>query len=145
MGFKTKSVAIVLVTLFLLPLIALQPVNSQGQSPQITISTDGSVVGTNTIIQNGNTYTLTNNLTVPIVIEKDNIVLDGAGFTIQGSGSYYMSNFLPPENTNTTAISVDKLENITIRDMRITNFGTGIAINGSRNCLVTNNTLYNRR
>ena len=52
--------------------------------PSITITIDGSISPfTELIKRNGNTYTLTGNaLEYPIVIERSNVVFDGAGYNI---------------------------------------------------------------
>ena len=141
MGTKSKSFALVLVALFLTSLVVISPVNSQSQSPQITISADGSIVGTNKIHQNGNSYTLTENLNNSIMIEKDNIVLDGAGFTVKGSG-------------DSIGIAAYDKTAVIIRNVSVENFQIGILLghhyrlgaflgydpntNRSTNCTVNN-------
>jgi len=61
------------------------------ENQTIYIRADGSVDPTGAPIRReGDSYTLSGNITSNadgIVIERDNIVLDGAGFTIRGSGS----------------------------------------------------------
>jgi len=53
---------------------------------KITISGDGTVVGTDKIQRNGNVYTLKDNFyNSTIIVLRDNIVLDGSGFTLKGS------------------------------------------------------------
>ncbi|MGD6932620.1 MAG: right-handed parallel beta-helix repeat-containing protein [Candidatus Bathyarchaeia archaeon] len=90
----------------------------------VRITADGTVEGTDKISRNGNVYTLTGDLSGSvedgnylISIEKDNIVFDGAGKTIQGTNSG-------------TAIIVRGKTDITIMDTRIINFGTGIELRG---------------
>src|SRR3990170_2617061 len=54
----------------------------------IYIRPDGSVDPSTAPIQRvGNTYTLTANTYDSIVVEKDNVVVDGAGYTLRGTGS----------------------------------------------------------
>jgi len=50
----------------------------------IVIRADGSVEGTDKIQRDGNIYTFTSNIEGLIVIEGNNVVLDGASFTLQG-------------------------------------------------------------
>lgn len=128
-----KSFALVLVALFLASLVILPPANSQSQSSQITISADGSVVGTDKIRQNGNTYTLTGNLNASIIIEKDHIVFNGAGFALQGSGNLA---------ENETAISITERTNITIENLKITGFNVDIELYNSSNCIISGNKIY---
>ena len=132
MGTKSKSFALVIVTLFF-ALVILHPVNSQSESSQITILADGSIVGTNKIHQNGNIYTLTGNLNNSIIIEKDNIVLDGAGFILQG-----------PENLNLqeTGVSLNGKIGVVIKNLRITGFNIDIALTNSSKCIVSGNKIY---
>ena len=50
----------------------------------IVINADGSVEGTEKLQRDGNIYTFTSNIEGSIVIEGSNVVLDGAGFTLEG-------------------------------------------------------------
>jgi hypothetical protein len=50
-----------------------------------TINKDGECNAPN-ISQNGNIYTLTSNIEGGILIERDGVVLDGAGYTLLGNG-----------------------------------------------------------
>ena len=55
----------------------------------ITINADGSVSGTTKIANAGNvTYTFTDNINGSILVQRNNIVLDGAGYTLQGGGGH---------------------------------------------------------
>src|SRR4030042_2646037 len=53
---------------------------------RIYIKADGGVEGTDRIHRDGNFYTLTADISgfEPIIVERDNIVIDGAGFSIRG-------------------------------------------------------------
>ena len=88
----------------------------------IRIAADGSVEGTDKISRDKNVYTLVGDLSAAvengqtfISIEKDNVVFDGAGRTIQGSGTG-------------VAIAVYGRKDVTIKNTRIVNFGTGIEL-----------------
>jgi parallel beta-helix repeat protein len=76
------------------------------------------------------TYTLTGNITADadgIVIERDNIVLNGAGYTVAGSGI-----------GNGTTLT--NRSNVTVRNMTITFFYVGIGLgSSSSNVLFGNN------
>ena len=60
-------------------------INAQSTS-NIVISPDGSLIGTTSIVQNGNIYTFTANITSNIMVQRSNIAIDGAGFAINGAG-----------------------------------------------------------
>jgi hypothetical protein len=130
MGSKNKTVALLLVLLTIVLIVPLNPVNSQTQQNPITINPDGSVSGTDKIRQDANTYTLTANLTIPITINKDNIVLDGAGFTLQGSNKML-------ENNN--GVSLTGKSKIIIENLSIIGFDNAIILNNSRNCVIQGN------
>ncbi|MCJ7652539.1 MAG: right-handed parallel beta-helix repeat-containing protein, partial [Actinobacteria bacterium] len=80
------------------------------------------------------TYTLTGNITSDadgMVVERDNIVVDGAGYTIQGVGSR-------------KGIDLTNRSGITVKNTRITGFDYGIWLsNSSNNMLSYNNASSN--
>jgi parallel beta-helix repeat protein len=100
-------------------------------SGTIYIRADGSVYPDDgTIIRDGDLYTLTQNITSDtngIVIERNNMTLDGAGHTLQGL------------ETLTNGTYVIGKENITIRNMIIQGFGTGIVLDNSTNNKILEN------
>ena len=84
-----------------------------------TINADGKYDGEN-IRREGNTYTLTGNINCPIVIERDNIVLDGAGFIVQGNGAQ-------------AGVWLQDKSGITIKNLKIQNFRFGIEFSPTYN------------
>ena len=54
--------------------------------PGIQIKSDGSVEGTDRIRYEGNVYSFTGDIYRTIVVLRDGIVLDGAGYTLEGEG-----------------------------------------------------------
>ena len=88
----------------------------------ITIKGDGSIEGTNKIQRDGSTYTLTGNISGTIQVKKSNIVIDGAGFTLQGNGGTGIGI------SSEAAEHPSPLEiwNVTVKNLRITNFKWGI-------------------
>jgi parallel beta-helix repeat protein len=138
-----KRLALVL-TLLLITMASLPLSSAQPQLQQITITPQGSVVGTNTITKNNNTYTLTADLQAKLLIQKDNIILDGAGFTLQGTATVTTDEsglnwFAGPEDSG---ITLDETNNVVIKNFKITNFAIGISLRYSSNCALTNNTLF---
>jgi len=84
-------------------------------SPAYIITSDGRVDPTTAPIQRSeNTYTLTSDITgYTIAVERDNVVLDGAGYTLTGLGT-------------STGLFVKNSHGVTIRNMKITHFTYGI-------------------
>ena len=73
-------------------------------------------------------YTLTQNIYEPIVVLADSIVIDGNGYTIQGTGSG-------------TGIDLSGISNVTIKNTEIKAFEYGIKLQESSNCSVFENTV----
>jgi len=83
------------------------------------------------------TYTLTDNITSSangIVVERDNIIIDGGGYTVQGVGAYMSKG-----------IDLTERINVTIKNMKIQNFYIGIRLDGSLNNVVNGNNIANNR
>jgi parallel beta-helix repeat protein len=104
-------------------------------TPQgIRIESAGSINGTDKIQRNGNVYTLTGNIYETIVVLRDNIIIDGAGFTLQGQGNF-------------TGVFLQDRLNVTIKNMAIRNFYHGIKLTwgdidtGSRNNVIFGNSI----
>jgi parallel beta-helix repeat protein len=102
----------------------------------ITINADGSVSGTANIISADNaTYTFTGNITGYITVARNNIVIDGAGYTLEGAGAQ-----------DDTGIYLSGITNVTVRNTRIVNFEVGVWVFAySSNNTVTENTFVDNR
>jgi parallel beta-helix repeat protein len=60
---------------------------AEAQSPgSVCINPDGSVTGTSSIQRDGNSYTLTANISGGIQIQKSYVIIDGAGYAVDGNG-----------------------------------------------------------
>ena len=94
----------------------------------IYIRGDGTVDGTNSILRDGNIYTFTADLSGSIVVEKDDVVVDGAGYSLQGTGIG-------------TGISLDGRTNATVQNMDVSNFFYGIYLDSSYNNNLSNNSV----
>jgi parallel beta-helix repeat protein len=92
----------------------------------IYIRADGSVdPATAPIQRNGDVFTLTGNIasdTDGIVIERNNTVLDGAGYTLQGTSA-----------PSSTGVYLSGIASATIKNMRVKAFGFGIYFYNSIN------------
>jgi parallel beta-helix repeat protein len=84
------------------------------------------------ILQQGNTYTLTGSMVnKTILVQKDNIILDGAGFTLQG-WSQTIGDIA-------TGISVSNRANVTITNFAISQYTQPIWLQNSSQITLSNN------
>ena len=104
-------------------------------SGTIYIRADGSIDSPTAPIQrNGDIYTLTGNIIIDVVghgimVERSNIVIDGNGYTIQGSFTY------------SYGILLSGIYNVTIIDVDIKYFYVGIFLNSSSNNVLSGNSI----
>ncbi len=107
----------------------------------IYIRADGSVDPSDAPISTADrvTYTLTDNITgdVPggssaIIVERDNIVVDGAGFTLQETQAF---------RSHQIGMNLFGRQNVTIVNMEIRAFWCGILLQGSSNNHISRNNL----
>jgi len=99
----------------------------------IYIRIDGSVEGTERIQRNGHVYTFLDDINGSIIVEKDNVVINGAGYTLQETGVL-----------NLTGITLLKRRNVSIRNLKITGFRDGVFLWDSVNNSIFGNTIiYN--
>ncbi len=149
----TLGYVIVLVTLLMGSIVGL--VNAESSITPIRIQSDGSVSPADAPIQReGDVYRLTGDIYSPIVVDRDNIVIDGAGYTIQGNYNGtrtddWMVGQGPNQNTSTIpwTIGIDVAtkfrNNMTVKNVNLKNFYIGMYVWTSNNtitgCSVTDN------
>jgi parallel beta-helix repeat protein len=103
----------------------------RAQTGTIYIRADGSIDPPDASISTLDkiTYTFTDNIiNDSIVVERNNMTLDGAGYLLQGSGSG-------------KGITLYSRSNVTIRDVRITSFSDGLYLEQSSHVYVYANTI----
>jgi parallel beta-helix repeat protein len=128
---KRRMVSAVTLTLLLTSMLTLafniQPVSASGS---IYIRADGSIdpPTANITTSDNVTYTFTGNIIDSIVVERSNIIIDGNRRTLQGSWSG-------------TGISLLGMENVTIKNANIKNYGYGIYLVSSSNNSISGNNI----
>lgn len=97
----------------------------------VYIRADGAVdPPTAPILNVGNVYyTFTADIYDSIVVQRSNIIIDGAGYMLQGSGSKQYGFVFSGKN------------NITIKNTRIEEFNYGVYIHNSHNAILTSNSI----
>ncbi len=129
-----KTILGILLTLILISMsfvVKIQPAKASGT---IYIRPDGSIdPPTPEIVQDGDLYTIIADIYDSIVIEKNNIVLDGTNHMIQGTGV-----------AGSKGISLSGRSNVTVKNVKISTFSYGIFLSSSLNnniieCTITNN------
>jgi len=81
------------------------------------------------------TYTFTDNINDSIVVEKNDIVIDGAGYTLRG----YVLEW--GWESGSRGIDLTGRTNVTIQNMQIRNFNDGIWLEGSSSNNINGNSL----
>jgi parallel beta-helix repeat protein len=119
---EKKTASSIMLTLLLTSMLSLafnvQPAEASGT---IYIRADGSIDPPTAPIQrNGDIYTFTGDVYANVIIERDSIVVDGAGYTVQGAG--FGSGI---------GIHLNGGYNITLKDLKVTKFDYGIRLDYS--------------
>jgi len=102
----------------------------------IEITEDGAVNGTDQIQRSGNIYTFTGDIVGSIVVFRSGIVIDGAGYALQGNGAR-------------TGIWFQGENNVEIKSLHIRNFTHGIeftfalSLSGCTDITLSGNTITN--
>jgi parallel beta-helix repeat protein len=125
-----KTVCGVMLTLLFIGMLSLafngQQVKASGT---IYIRGDGSIEGTDKIVSSDNvTYTFTDDIYDSVVVQRNDIVVDGAGYALQGIGSR-------------TGMNVSDRSNVTIRNINIKNFDISIYLNYTSYSVVSGNNI----
>jgi len=128
---KQKPLKLTLLLALLLSTIAVAlfaSTASAQSSEAITIKASGNVEGTDKIQRDGDVYLFKGGISGSIVVERDNIVLDGAGYVLQ------------PKSDTVVGVDIRDRNNVTIRNVAVTNFQTGINLeNTTQSKLINNN------
>ena len=126
-------VSAITLTLLLAGMFALAfDIQSVSANGTIYIRTDGSIdppTASLATVDNV-TYTFTGDINDSILVERDNIMLDGRGYSLQGSGIQRPS----------TGVQLSGRSNVTIKNIEIKGFSYGVFLDSSlNNSIIENN------
>jgi parallel beta-helix repeat protein len=128
---KIEALALPIVTTlvfsFLFCGLIVQPVDSQSFET-IYIRADGSIEGTDKIQRDGDVYTFISDVSGSIVVERDNVVLNGAGYRLKGDG-------------NENGITLGDISNTTVKNLKLSSFNIGILVMSSNYNKILENTI----
>ena len=128
-----KITTLTLIIILLATFVSISEIEIVKAEGLIFIRADGSVEGTDKIQREGDVYTFLEDVVVNgsgiegIIIEKSNIVVDGAGFTLLGTG----------EESGRAGISL-RAQNCTVMNFKIENYFDGIVANCYNNSFFGN-------
>ncbi len=106
--------------------------------PPTTINTNGDVIpATSPILRQGNLYKFEGNLNGQLIIEKDNIAVDGQGFSLEGNGTAG-TLFI---RQSLTGINLTATTNVTVTNLKINKFNYGIYLDKTNNTAIIRNNL----
>jgi parallel beta-helix repeat protein len=108
-------VTLILTVVLILSLFAFQHVKAESNGT-IYIRADGSLEGTDKIQLDGNVYTFTGDIYGSIIVEKDNVVVDGAGYVLQ------------PQGDASVGVDIRDRNHVTVRNLTIKGFLGSCAI-----------------
>jgi parallel beta-helix repeat protein len=118
---------VVLILSFML--VSISEVRIVNAEETIYIRSDGTVEGTDKIQRDGSVYTFIGDIVnQSIIVERDSIVVDGAGYRLQGDG-------------NENGITLSDVNNITVKNLKLSSFNIGIVVMGSDNNRILENTI----
>jgi parallel beta-helix repeat protein len=127
---RKTTLAIILAPILMGMLFVTFKANTVKANGTIYIRADGSIdPPTASIVSIDNvTYSLVNNIYDSIAVERDNIVVDGGGYVVQGTGSG-------------TGIAIVERNNVTIWNVNVEAFGYGIQLRSANNSNILDNNI----
>jgi len=111
-------------------ILSFSTLASEAVGNTIYIKSDGSIdPPTAPIQQVGDVYVLTSNINESIVIERDDIIVDGSGYVLQSESAI--------------GLKLSQRNNVTVKNFRVMGFLIGIKLENSNNSIIANNIIAN--
>jgi parallel beta-helix repeat protein len=126
---KTALILLIILCFAVVSISKIEKTEGSTTFEFVNINADGTVEGTDKIQRDGNIYAFTDNIYGSITVEKDDIAIDGAGYTLQGAFG--------------TGIELTNRSNVVIKNVEIKACSTGIYIQGSSFDTILGNTILN--
>jgi parallel beta-helix repeat protein len=123
-----QRTALILSLILCFAVVSISEIGIVKAESTIYIRADGTVEGTDKILREGDVYTLISDISGSIVVERSDVLLDGADYRLQGDGN---------QNGITLGIS----NNITVKNLQLSSFNIGIVVMGSDNNKILENTI----
>jgi hypothetical protein len=147
-----KLAATSLILALLAASLLFVPASAQTDLPTIYIRQDGSIDPSTAPIQrNGNTYTFTGDAYARLYVQRGNIVIDGAGYTLRGPYNGTKTDIWiigqgPNQPTNGTLVPFvigldlggEDVSGLTIKNLNVKNFSIGMYIWTANNTVTGN-------
>jgi parallel beta-helix repeat protein len=110
--------------------VSVPEVGVAAEDGAIYIKADGTVGGTDKIQRVGDVYTFTGNIEGSISVERNNIIIDGAGYKLQ-----------PKDDI--TGVDIRERNNVTVKNLTIEGFSgrCGVLLIDAVNCRIIQNTI----
>ena len=123
---KNRSAVLVIILILCSVLVSVPNMLTVRAGETIFIRADGTIEGTDKISWVGNVYNFTDNIFDSIIVMCENVVIDGAGYTLQGVDAEY-------------GIKLES-SGVTVKNMKISNFQYGIYVYlSSHNNIIVDN------
>jgi nitrous oxidase accessory protein len=138
---REQKIALILLMILCLLLVTIPEIGIVTAESTIYIRADGSIEGSDKIQRDGNIYTFLGNISIDdsgvegIIVERDNIVIDGADFVLQKTGKREAEK-------NSIGLELVERTNVTIKNLQIVDFDCGIKLQWCSNNTLIRNYIY---
>jgi len=151
---RSELAVAVLLCVLVLSVFFVTHGEAESTRQRVIIQSDGAInPDTAPIRRDGDTYTFTGNISAEISVQRSNVVIDGAGYTLHGTyngtnESVFMIGQGPDQVSNDTkvpwSIGIDlafpQITGLVVKNLNIKNFSIGMYV-WTENNLITGNTI----